>query len=341
VDPEELRALGIQAVLANTYHLHLRPGEEVVAQLGGLHRFMAWERPILTDSGGFQLFSLDHLCECTEEGVRFRSPIDGSVHFLSPEECIVIQERLGADMIVTLDQFEPIRSPEVGPDRSRARALAERTLRWAERCRAAQTRGDQLLFGIAQGGGFADLRCESARRTAELGFRAFAIGGLGIGEPPELRGELVEAALSGFPEPEPRYLMGIGMPEDLVAAVAQGLDLFDCVVPTRHARHGSVFTRRGRVQIRNQAHRDDSSPLDPDCACGVCRRFSRAYLRHLVVSKEMLGPRLLTVHNLAYFMNLFSQIRSSIAEDRFTEWARSWTAVYEESGSSSATHSAA
>ena len=296
---------------------------------------------ILTDSGGFQLFSLDHLCECTEEGVRFRSPIDGSAHFLSPEACIGIQERLGADLIVPLDQFEPVGNPEAGPDRSRTRALAERTLRWAERCRGAQTRHDQLLFGIAQGGGFADLRRESAERTAELEFQAFAIGGLGIGEPPSLRTELIDSALCALPDPAPRYLMGIGMPEDLVAAVEQGLDLFDCVVPTRHARHGSVFTCRGRLQIRNKAHRDDPSPLDPDCPCRVCQRFSRAYLRHLMVSKEMLGPRLLTLHNLAYFMRLFREMRSAIGEDRFVDWARSWRAAYEEGGSSSATHSAA
>jgi queuine tRNA-ribosyltransferase len=341
MDPDDLRSLGVQAVLANTYHLHLRPGEEVIATLGGLHRFMAWDRPILTDSGGFQIFSLDHLCESTEEGVRFRSPIDGTRHFLTPEECIRIQETLGADLIVTLDQFEPIRDGEGGTDRNRVRELSERTLRWGDRCQRACSRADQLLLGMVQGGGFTDLRREAAERTAAIGFEAFAIGGLGVGEPPALRNELVEAALSPLPEDAPRHLMGIGMPEDVVAGVERGIDLFDCVVPTRHARHGGVFTRRGRLQIRNSAGREDSSPLDPECPCRVCKRFSRAYLRHLIVSKEMLGPRLLSHHNLAYFMNLFREMRAAIAKDELASWARSWRSIYREGGSSSATHSAA
>jgi queuine tRNA-ribosyltransferase len=339
--PEDLRTIGVEAILTNTYHLHLRPGEDAVARLGGLHGFMSWDRPIMTDSGGFQVFSLDRLCECTEEGVRFRSPLDGSRHFLSPEDCIRIQERLGADLIVTLDQFEPIGRGDPDVERKRVRELTERTLRWSGRGLAAQSRTDQLLFGIIQGGGFADLRRESAERTAALGFGGFAIGGLGVGEAAALRNEMVEASFAPLPEAAPRHLLGIGMPEDLIAGVARGADLFDCVVPTRHARHGSVFTRRGRLHLRNRAGREDSTPLDPDCPCPVCRHFSRAYLRHLVVSKEMLGPRLLTQHNLAYFMSLFREMRDAIAGDQFSEWARSWQATYAEGSSSSATDSAA
>jgi queuine tRNA-ribosyltransferase len=339
--PQELEEIGVQAILTNTYHLHLRPGEDRVEQHGGLHGFMGWTRPILTDSGGFQIFSLDHLFESSEEGVRFRSPIDGSSHSLTPETCIRIQEKLGADLIVTLDEFESIPEGEAPVDPARTRTLTERTLRWAERGRAAHTRSDQMLFGILQGGGFVDLRRESAERTAALGFGAFAVGGLGVGEPPALRDELLGTALEPLPGEAPRYLMGIGMPADLVRAVAQGVDLFDCVVPTRHGRHGSVFTRRGRLQIRNAAHQDDPAPLDEACGCRVCSRFSRAYLRHLLVSKEMLGPRLLTYHNLAFFMDLFREMRQAIAAGGFGDWARGWLDAYGESGSSSATDSAA
>jgi queuine tRNA-ribosyltransferase len=332
LDPTELAELGARALLANTYHLSLRPGEEVIRRLGGLHRFMGWDRPILTDSGGFQVFSLGALFSCAEEGVRYRSPVDGSEHAMTPESCIGIQEALGADLIVTLDVFEGI--PEDGGpgDRGRARELAARTLRWAERGRAAHARPDQMLFGIVQGGGFPELRAEGAKRTAELGFRAFAIGGLGVGEAPDLRRELLAAAVGSLPEAAPRYVMGIGPPADLLAAVALGADLFDCVIPTRHARHGAVFTSRGRVQIRNSAWRDDPGPLDAACDCRVCRRFSRAYLRHLVLSREMLGPRLLAHHNLAFFMRLFEEIRRAISEDRFESYV---------SSGSSATHSAA
>ncbi len=341
MDPDELREIGVQAILANTYHLHLRPGEQVVGQLGGLHGFMGWERPILTDSGGFQIFSLDHLCECTDDGVRFRSALDGSQEFLTPERCIEIQERLGADLIVTLDQFEPVSEGDsTSSGATRARALAERTLAWAERSQAVASRRDQLLFGIVQGGGSKELRREFAERTGDLGFEAVAIGGLGIGEPPEVRATLVEATVARLPFEAPRYLMGVGMPQDLIEAVERGIDLFDCVVPTRHARHGSVFTRAGRLQVRNAAGRDDGSPLDPDCPCRVCQRFSRAYLCHLIRSKEMLGSRLLTYHNLAYFMNLFREMRAAIEENRFRTWATEWREAYC-AGPSSATHSAA
>ncbi len=340
VTPDELSSVGVGGVLANTYHLHLRPGEKRIAGLGGLHRFMGWHGPLLTDSGGFQLYSLDHLCERSEEGVRFKSPVDGSEHFLSPESSIAIQEQLGADLVVVLDEFEPIPLAPDPASAPRVRELMERTLRWAARCREVHRRHDQLLFGIVQGGGFEDLRAESAARTAELGFGAFAIGGLGVGETAPLRGELLECAIAPLPEAALRYGMGLGMPGDLVEAVALGVDLFDCVVPTRHGRHGSAFTERGRVHLRNARFRDDPRPLDPHCPCPACESYSRAYLRHLVVSNEMLGARLLSLHNIAYYMRLMTEMRAAIAEARFEDWREGWVARYA-SSASRATDSAA
>ncbi len=347
--PEELQGVGVHGILANTYHLHLRPGEDVIARLGGLHGFMGWSGPILTDSGGFQLYSLDHLCRRSEEGVHFKSPIDGSQRFLSPERCIQVQEALGADLIVTLDEFEPIPVDPDTSDEARVRALLERTLRWAQRGQAAQRRSDQLLFGIVQGGGFETLRAESAERTRALGFRAFAIGGLGLGEAPQRRAALLEAALAPLPASEPRYLMGLGTPHDLIEAVARGVDLFDCVLPTRHGRHGAVFTHTGRLNLRNARFREDPEPVDAQCTCSVCTRYSRAYLRHLILSGEMLGPRLLALHNLAFYMRLLERAREAIREGRFEEWRDAWQRCYRpdklggetSDGSSAATHSAA
>jgi queuine tRNA-ribosyltransferase len=345
VSPDELASVGVQGVLANTYHLHLRPGEAEVAAHGGLHGFMGWSGPILTDSGGFQVFSLDAFCRRSEEGVEFKSPIDGARVFLSPERAIAVQEALGADLIVALDEFEAI-APGAEPERARerTRACLERTLRWAARCRAAHGRADQLLFGIVQGGGDLALRAESAERTLALGFDAIAIGGLGVGELPATRTEIVTATLAPLPEHAPRYLMGIGLPEDLVAAVERGVDLFDCVIPTRHGRHGSVFTSRGRLNLRNAAHRDDRGPIDPDCACPACRRFSRAYLRHLVTCGDALGARLLSLHNLAFYMNLVRALRDAVLAGRVREFAESWRTRYgadAETGSSSAVTSPA
>jgi queuine tRNA-ribosyltransferase len=345
VSPDELAAIGVQGVLANTYHLHLRPGEAEVAAHGGLHGFMGWRGPILTDSGGFQVFSLDAFCRRSEEGVEFKSPIDGARVFLSPERAIAIQEALGADLIVALDEFEAI-EPGAEPERAQARTRAclERTLRWAARCRAAHARSDQLLFGIVQGGGDLALRAESAERTLALGFDAIAIGGLGVGELPASRDEIVAATVAPLPDAAPRYLMGIGLPEDLVAAVERGVDLFDCVIPTRHGRHGSVFTSRGRLNLRNAAHRDDRGPIDPDCACPACRRFSRAYLRHLVTCGDALGARLLSLHNLAYYMSLVRALRDAVLAGRVREFAEVWRGRYRaeaESGSSSAVTSPA
>ncbi len=346
VAPDELARVGVQGVLANTYHLHLRPGEAEVAAHGGLHGFMGWSGPILTDSGGFQVFSLDAFCRRSEEGVEFKSPVDGARVFLSPERAIAIQEALGADLIVALDEFEAI---EPGAERAQAlartRACLERTLRWAARCRAAHARPDQLLFGIVQGGGEPALRAESAERTRALGFDAFAVGGLGVGEQPAARADLVEATLAPLPESAPRYLMGIGLPEDLVAAVERGVDLFDCVIPTRHGRHGSVFTSRGRLNLRNAAHRDDRAPLDPECLCPACRRFSRAYLRHLVTCGDALGARLLSLHNLAYYMKLVRGLRDAVLAGRLRAFVEAWREAYSAAepanGSSSAVHSPA
>ena len=343
--PDELARVGVQGVLANTYHLHLRPGEELIAAHGGLHRFVGWDGPMLTDSGGFQVFSLDAFCRRSEAGVEFKSPLDGRAVFLSPERAIEIQQRLGADLVVVLDEFEEI-SRDAPPDLARTRASVERTLRWAERGRAVHRRADQLLFGIIQGGGSLELRAESAARTAELGFAAFAIGGLGVGESPEERARLLGAALEPLPPAAPRYLMGLGLPEDLVAAVARGVDLFDCVVPTRHGRHGSVFTSRGRLNLRNARHRDDRLPLDPDCVCPVCARWTRAYLRHLLNAGDALAARLLSLHNLAYYMNLLRELREAIEVGALAAYRARWSARYAEEGagdssSRSAVHSPA
>jgi queuine tRNA-ribosyltransferase len=343
--PDELTRVGVQGLLANTYHLHLRPGEELIAAHGGLHGFVGWSGPILTDSGGFQVFSLDAFCRRSEAGVEFKSPLDGRAVFLSPERAIEIQERLGADLIVVLDEFEEI-SPDAEPDLARTRASLERTLRWAERGRRIHRRADQLLFGIVQGGGSTELRAESAARTASLGFGAFAIGGLGVGESPDERARLVSAALAPLPPAAPRYLMGLGLPEDLIAALARGVDLFDCVVPTRHGRHGSVFTSRGRLNLRNARHRDERVPLDADCICPVCARWTRAYLRHLVSSGDALAARLLSLHNLAYYMKLLRDAREAIESGTFAAFAARWRARYAEAGvgdssSRSAVHSPA
>ncbi|MEE9280468.1 MAG: tRNA guanosine(34) transglycosylase Tgt [Myxococcota bacterium] len=337
IAPGELREIGVQGILTNTYHLHLRPGEEAIARLGGLHGFMAWPGPLATDSGGFQVYSLDHLCRRSEQGVEFRSPIDGSRHQLTPETCIGIQETLGADLIVTLDEFEPIPREAFGAAEAQTREMMERTLRWAERCRDARTRQDQLLFGIVQGGGTSELRAESAERTAALGFEAFAIGGLGLGESSAQRNELVEVTVARLPRECPRYVMGLGQPDDLIEAVCRGADLFDCVVPTRDGRHGSVFTREGRINLRNARFRDDAGPIDPECTCPSCTGYSRAYLRHLLRSGEALASRLLSLHNLAFYMTLMRELRDAIQDHGLQGWLEEWRGRYV----SAAAHNAA
>lgn len=307
LSPDELRELGAECILSNTYHLHLRPGSEVIARLGGLHRFMGWDRAILTDSGGFQLFSLAHLRKIDEEGVRFRSHLDGSEQFFSPERVMQIEEELGADVIMAFDECAPYPS-----DREYVVQAMERTHRWAERCKIAHTRNDQALFGIVQGGVYPELRRESAAFLADLDFKGYGIGGLSVGEPKEIMYSVLEETVQAMPIDKPRYLMGVGSPEDLLEAVARGVDMFDSVLPTRIARNGALFTREGRLNIRNARYLEDSAPVEEGCGCYACRNFSRAYLRHLVKADEILGLRLTTIHNLHFLVRLMREIREAI-----------------------------
>lgn len=309
--PDELVGLGVEIILGNAYHLYLRPGHKLIAELGGLHRFISWDRPILTDSGGYQVFSLAELCKVTDEGAAFQSHLDGSFHFFSPESVIEIQESLGADIIMVLDECLPYpSSPEA------TRAAMDRTIRWAQRCRRAQKRSDQALFGIIQGGFYPELRREAAERTIDIGFDGYALGGLSVGETQPMMLEVVDQVLPLLPDDRPRYLMGVGMPEDLLESAIRGIDMFDCVIPTRHARTGWLFTSFGRVVIKNSQYAKDESPIDPVCDCYTCRRFSRAYLRHLFMAQEILALRLNTIHNLHYYLRLTEGIRLAIREGR-------------------------
>lgn len=310
--PEEVAGLGFRIILSNTYHLHLRPGEDVVREAGGLHRFMNWPHAVLTDSGGFQVFSLAQLREIEEEGVKFQSHLDGRPLFLSPEKAVAIQEALGADIIMAFDECIPYPS-----EYDYALRSTERTLRWAQRCLAAKTRSDQALFGIVQGGVYPELWVRTARRLVDMDFPGFGIGGLSVGEPKSVTFEVLETVTAVLPENKPRYLMGVGEPTDLVEGVYRGVDMFDCVLPTRIARHGTVFTRRGTVTIRNARYARDWSPLDPECDCYVCKNYTRAYVRHLLKANEVLGIRLTTWHNLAFLARLMEEIRAAIREDRF------------------------
>ena len=317
--PEELREMGVEILLCNTYHLHLRPGEEVIRDLGGLHGFMNWRGPILTDSGGFQVFSLSPLRKLSEEGVVFRSHLDGSERFLSPEKAIGIQEALGADVAMCLDECIPYPA-----SRSYAEESTARTSRWALRCKeAVGSMSGMALFGIVQGGGFADLRRRSAAELVEAGFDGYALGGLSVGEPLEERLEMVGEALEMLPEGAPRYLMGVGAPEDLVAFIPMGVDLFDCVLPTRCARNGLLFTRQGRLDIRHAEHARSALPVDEACGCYTCRHYTRAYLRHLYQAKEILAARLNSLHNLHYYMELVSEIRLALEQGRGRDLQRS------------------
>lgn len=314
LDSDDLGRLGADIVLANTYHLMLRPGAEVVESVGGLHRFMAWDRPILTDSGGYQVLSLDP--DITERELRFRSTYDGSIVTLDPERSIEVQEALGSDIAMALDV--PVALPA---DRRTTEAAMDRTLRWAERSLAAKRRDDRALFGIVQGGADPELRRRSARATADLGFPGFGIGGLAVGETADQRAVAIEAVVPELPADAVRYVMGLGDTEGLVDAVERGVDLFDCVIPTRLARHGKALTRGGDVSVKQRAWNDDPTPLDPDCSCVVCRSYSRAYLRHLHRTKELTGHRLLTLHNLHYLYGLMAEMRSAIASGSFASWA--------------------
>ena len=313
VSAAELAAAGAHMLLANTYHLHERPGEECIAALGGLQGFTGWHGPWLTDSGGFQVTSLADRMRIDEEGVTFSSPLDGRRRQLTPEKVIAIQEALGSDLAMVLDECLPAESEGA----SRLEAAMERTLRWAERSRAARRRPDQAVFAIVQGGVSEALRRRSAARTHALGFDGYAHGGLGLGETRAERCAAVEAAHSELPETAPRYLMGLGRPVDLLDGVAAGVDLFDCVVPTRNGRHGLLFTRRGLLQIRNARFRADSDPPDPECDCHTCRNHSRAYLRHLIHCGEALGSRLAALHNLRFYLALLERAREAIAQGRF------------------------
>lgn len=318
VTPDNLKELGAEIILANTYHLFIRPGHKLVKDLGGLHKFMNWDRPILTDSGGFQIFSLSDLAKITEEGAAFKSHLDGSQLFLSPEDAISVQEALGTDIMMCLDTCIPY--PATRDETVAATAL---TRRWAKRCRDAQDRQTgQLLFGIIQGGMYEDLRGEAMADLFEIGFDGYAMGGLSVGEPKELMYEMTEKTALLMPEDYPRYLMGVGTPEDLVEGVFRGVDMFDCVMPTRNARNGMLFTSEGRLVIRNAQYSEDPRPVDEACSCYTCRNYSRAYLRHLYKAREILSSHLNTIHNLHYYAGLMAGIRKAIEEDRFLEFRK-------------------
>jgi queuine tRNA-ribosyltransferase len=319
--PEELRQVGAQIILANTYHLYIRPGAELVARIGGLHGFMNWQGPILTDSGGFQVYSLGELRKITEEGVRFRSHLDGSSHFIAPEDSIAIQEALGSDIIMCFDECPPY--PATYDYVARATEL---TGRWARRCKEAKRRDDQALFGIVQGGMYPELRAQSAGELREIGFDGYALGGVSVGEEKGLMHEIMAVSAPLLPEEQPRYVMGVGAPEDLIEAIHAGYDMFDCVMPTRNARNGMLFTSFGRINIKGAAYAEDRSPVDPACGCYVCANYSRAYLRHLYRAGEILSARLNTYHNLYYYLSLVGKARAAIAEGRFAEFRRKFYA---------------
>jgi len=313
VTPENLVELGARIILANTYHLFIRPGHELIRKLGGLHAFMHWNRPILTDSGGFQIYSLRDLARITEQGAEFRSHLDGSKHFLSPEDAVQVQEALGSDIMMVLDTCIPW--PAERDEAQRATAL---TNRWAARSRAAQSNTGQLLFGIVQGGMYPDLRRQAAQELIDIGFDGYALGGLSVGEPKDLMHDMTESTVARLPEDYPVYLMGVGTPEDLVEGVYRGVDMFDCVMPTRNARNGMLFTSQGKLVIKNSCYREDQRPVDQQCDCYTCRNFSRAYLRHLFMSREILAYQLNSIHNLHYYCSLMAGIRRAIEEDCFS-----------------------
>ena len=320
LSPEDLLDAGAQIILGNTYHLYLRPGCDVIDLFSGLHRFMNWDRPILTDSGGFQVFSLAKLAKISEEGASFQSHIDGSAHLLTPEKAVDIQLTLGADIMMCLDQCIAYPSTE-----AEAAAAMDLTSRWARRCKEhwlAGGHGNSTLFGIVQGGMYADLRERSVGVITDIDFPGYAVGGLSVGEPKALMLEMGEVSLSGLPDEKPKYIMGVGTPEDLVDLVFLGADMFDCVMPTRNARNGKLFTHRGAINISNARHRQDTGPVDPDCGCYTCLHYSRAYLRHLYMSKELLAYRLNTIHNIHYYTDLMTGVRKAVAEDRFEAFRR-------------------
>jgi len=315
--PDQIEATGAQMILGNTYHLTLRPGEDLIAELGGLHRFMNWSKPILTDSGGFQIYSLAAIRKIDDHGASFRSHIDGSLLELTPEKAVAIQEKLGSDVAMCLDECPPADSSP-----SKLREAVLRSIHWAERCKEAHGRPDQLLFAIVQGGTDVALRAECAEALIRLDFPGYALSGFSIGETMEQMVATLQPTAALLPANKPRYLMGVGRPEDLLAGIACGVDMFDCVLPTRNGRNAFAFTMNGPLRLRNACHRRDSQPLESDCPCYTCRHFSRAYLHHLFAADEMLGPMLLSLHNIAFYNRLMAQARQAIEEDRFEAFHR-------------------
>jgi queuine tRNA-ribosyltransferase len=313
--PEEIKNCGAEIILGNTYHLYLRPGHETIKKLGGLHRFMNWPDPILTDSGGFQVYSLGALRKITPDGVMFRSHIDGSRHFLSPQKAIEIQEALGSDIMMCLDECTPYPATF-----SQTEESLKLTVKWAELCKTAQTNNEQALFGIIQGGTYLDLRKQAVEQLIPLDFNGYALGGVSVGEPKEIMYKITDSITPLLPADKPRYLMGVGTPEDILFAVSCGIDMFDCVIPTRCARHGLLFTNEKNIVIKNARWREDNNPIEQTCDCYTCRNYSRAYLRHLYVAGEILAMVLNTIHNVRYYMRLMEQIRTALKEGRFLEF---------------------
>ncbi len=324
--PEELRDLGAEIILSNTYHLYLRPGHERIRRLGGLHRFMHWEHPLLTDSGGFQVFSLNSLVKVSEEGVEFQSHLDGSRHFITPEKAIAIQEALGADIIMCLDECTPYPASH-----EEAECSLQRTLKWSRRCRESHRASHQALFGIVQGGMYSDLRRKGVEVLIEIGFDGYALGGLSVGENQEIMVRVIAETAPLLPENLPRYVMGLGMPGDMIEAVREGVDMFDCVLPTRNARNGMLFTRSGKMAIKNAKYAEDPSPIEPGCPCYTCRNYSRAYLRHLYFAEEILAFRLNTIHNLHFYLTFMREMRQAIAEDRLDGFIQDFNSMGEPS----------
>lgn len=310
--PKDLKEMGVRIILANAYHLYLRPGDALIQEMGGIHRFAGWNGAVLTDSGGYQIFSLGVLREIREDGVLFQSHIDGSRHFLTPEKVIRIQENIGADIIMCLDECIPYPSSY-----EYTKSSVGLTSRWARRCKEAKKPDDSMLFGIVQGGFYKDLRLKSAQELIGMDFNGYALGGLSVGEPKSIMWEMIDTVVDVLPPNKPKYLMGVGFPEDIVEGVYRGIDMFDCVIPTRHARNGSLFTREGRINIKHARYTNDESPIDERCTCYTCRTFSRAYLRHLFVSHELSSYFLNTVHNIFYYNNLLKTIREALQTGSF------------------------
>jgi queuine tRNA-ribosyltransferase len=323
VTPRDLKEIGAQIILANTYHLYMRPGHNIVAEAGGLHKFMNWDRPILTDSGGFQVFSLADLRQIEDEGVHFKSHLDGSAHFIGPEKAMEIENALGADIIMAFDECTPYPC-----EYEQAKEAVDRTTNWAKRCKQAHGRDDQALFGIIQGNLYKDLRKKSAEEILSLDLPGYGIGGLSVGEPKPLMYDMLEYLVPMMPNNKPRYLMGVGSPDCLIEGVMRGVDMFDCVLPTRIARNGTVMTSQGKLVIRNATYERDFTPLDPECDCYACQNFTRAYIRHLIKAGEILGAILASIHNLRYLLHLMKQIRQSIMDDSLPEFYNEFIKKY-------------